>query len=404
MPPMRRRLPDALLPAALAVAVALVACETTPASPAPSLDPAFTSFLATITGDGDPTASPIDAFWESALPDYDPPTSVTGYRAGEIPDATICGDHDDPDSWRNNAFYCPADGTIVYDVDLLADLYRSSGALAPLGIIAHEWGHHVQEARDEGDYSIQDELMADCLAGMFASSIDEGAANADQMVAFYGLGNQRYQSSTWFQALEHGSPNQRAAAWSLGYLTIEAAGVGYPTCRGYASWEPGRVAQLGPYRIVELPGRLGAVDGDTYTVEATAGAPGVSVTLLELTDPLDAATIADQLVAGLQGEVRSAPVEVTVADAAAAYYSVVGADHGFLGVIAPPGSESALAVVVRGAGTLSSWETPTPADEAAAFAATNLGLIVMGRVCAPGQSAEGGTPSDRFNAYCAPDL
>lgn len=98
------------------------------------------------------------------------------------------------------------------------------------------------------------------------------------------------------------------------------------------------------------------------------------------------------------------PVEVRVTDAAAVYYTRRGADHGFVGVVAPPDATTVLFILVNATRSLSDGETPSPDDIAASLAATNLGLIALGRVCAPGQSADGGTPSDRFNAYCAPDL
>ena len=390
---------------ALAALLLLTACSgASDTTPQPTLEPAFAELMTSLTGDGDPAASPLDAFWHDTLPTYETPASVTGYRAGEIPDATTCGDHDDAASWRNNAFYCPTDRTITYDIDWFAELYRTAGALAPIGVLAHEWGHHVQAQTDVGEYSIQDELMADCLAGMFASATDEGAANADQMVAFYGLGNTRYQSSTWFQALEHGSPNQRAAAWALGYLNIGGVGVGLPTCRGYATWEPGKVATLGEYRFVDLPGRSGVLDEGTYVVPPGDGLPGVSIGTFERPAGADAAAIAQQLVAGLEQPVEVIPVEVTVTDGAAVYYTRRGADHGFVGVIAPPDASTVLFILVNATRTLSDGETPSPDDVAASLAATNLGLIAMGRVCAPGQSADGDTPSERFNAYCAADL
>ena len=391
--------------AALVALLLLTACSDEPATtPTPSLEPAFIELMASLTGDGDPAASPLDAFWHETLATYVTPASVTGYRAGEIPDATICGDHDDADSWRNNAFYCPSDQTITYDIDWFADLYRQAGALAPIGILAHEWGHHVQEQTDVGEYSIQDELMADCLAGMFASATDDGAANADQMVAFYALGNSRYQASTWFQAREHGSPNQRAAAWAVGYLNITGAGVGLPTCRGYAAWEPGKGVTLGEYRFVDLPGRVGVAEGGTYAVPPRAGLPGVSIGTFERPAGADPEALAAQLVAGLEQPVDVLPVEVTLTDAGAVYYTRRGADHGFVGVVAPPDAATALFILVQATTPLSGGETDTPEDVAASLAATNLGLIALGRVCAPGQSADGGTPSERFDAYCAADL
>ena len=140
--------------AALAALLLLTACGGAPATtPRPSLDSAFSELMGSLTGDGDPASSPLDAFWHDTLPTYQTPVSVTGYRAGEIPDATTCGDHDDAASWRNNAFYCPTDQTITYDIDWFAELCRTAGVLAPIGVLAHEWGHHVQ-AQTEGQLGV----------------------------------------------------------------------------------------------------------------------------------------------------------------------------------------------------------------------------------------------------------
>lgn len=67
-------------------------------------------------------------------------------------------------------------------------------------------------------------------------------------------------------------------------------------------------------------------------------------------------------------------------------------------------SPTALIVIVPGLGSLTSWTTPTPEDRAAAYAASNLGLLVVERVCAPGQVAVGTGSSDNFNPSCGEDL
>lgn len=292
----------------------LAACGT-PATPAASppaeLSPELVELMTSISGDGNPAASPIDAYWASVLPGYQSPTAVIGYRAGEIPDV-VCGDRGDADSWRDNAFYCPDDATITYDLDFLARLYASSGDFGPASILAHEWGHHVQRQSGSGQFSIQDELMADCFAGAFTSSVDEAATQAEQMVTFYMLGNEQYEARSWFGALEHGSPTQRAAAWSLGYTLVAASGLGINMCRGYAEWEPGSSVLLADYRFTELPGRHGDVAGGTYVVEREGDAPGFVLQAAAAPGPSPEAAIPEE-----PGNLEFTAVDVVRSDAAA---------------------------------------------------------------------------------------
>jgi hypothetical protein len=88
-------------------------------------------------------------------------------------------------------FYCPADGKVYVDLGFFDELARRFGApgeFAQAYVIAHEIGHHVQhllgvagEVRerqaarpsDRNALSVRLELMADCLAGVWAHSTSE---------------------------------------------------------------------------------------------------------------------------------------------------------------------------------------------------------------------------------------
>ncbi|MCB1007367.1 MAG: neutral zinc metallopeptidase, partial [Acidobacteria bacterium] len=85
-------------------------------------------------------------------------------------------------------FYCPGDQKVYLDLSFFDELSRRFGApgdFADAYVIAHEVGHHVQNllgyseavtraqqqarSREEAnEYSVRLELMADCLAGVWA--------------------------------------------------------------------------------------------------------------------------------------------------------------------------------------------------------------------------------------------
>ena len=114
----------------------------------------------------------IDQYWA---------TAVDGYRAPQliivdVEAATGCGTA----SNATGPFYCPPDETVYVDPTFFALLRErfdaTAGPLAQLYVLAHEYGHHVQnitgimqEHPDNGtgedSNSVRTELQADCFAG-----------------------------------------------------------------------------------------------------------------------------------------------------------------------------------------------------------------------------------------------
>jgi len=127
----------------------------------------------------------IQAFWQDALPeqsgrDYRENQSV--FFTGSV--QTGCGGA----TSQVGPFYCPPDQTVYLDTtffrDMLqGDLGAQGGAFAEAYVMAHEYGHHVQnllgtmgkvrtQKGPESD-AVRLELQADCYAGMWAKHATE---------------------------------------------------------------------------------------------------------------------------------------------------------------------------------------------------------------------------------------
>jgi predicted metalloprotease len=172
--------------------------------------------------------------WKQMMPGYRDAKLVL-YRQGT---PTGCG----MGSAAAGPFYCPADEKVYLDLSFLGEMKSrlgASGDFAQAYVIAHELGHHVQhqagidaELRntrgDENAKSVQLELQADCLAGVWGNSaarrdkleagdMEEGlnAASSigDDVLQRQSTGMVRPESFT------HGSAAQRTAALRRGLET-----------------------------------------------------------------------------------------------------------------------------------------------------------------------------------------
>ena len=194
----------------------------------------------------------VQAYWRSEFDrngkQYE--NAKTRFFDGTID--TGCG----PASADVGPFYCPADKYVYIDLGFFNDLRTKFGAqggpLAQGYVLAHEYGHHVQDlleilgngSSEQGatGKSVRTELQADCFAGVWAShAVDTGYLNplsqaeiADSLDAAAAVGDDRIQSE--FQgkvtpeSWTHGSSAQRQHWVSRGYQTGKPAACA--TCRG----------------------------------------------------------------------------------------------------------------------------------------------------------------------------
>jgi hypothetical protein len=181
-------------------------------------------------------------------------------------------------------FYCFDDGTVAFDADFLSAVYEADGADPALGILAHEWGHHLQSLTVIPEHDLQVELQADCYAGVFlANHTGDPTASSvtlEAMASFVDGGDELYEQSSWFAFEEHGSPELRWSAFVTGALGIDDLTL----CEDYGGYVPQPPIDIGDYVLAHPPG----FRADVSEAEVTLRRGDVSVHLVPLTGTVGA--------------------------------------------------------------------------------------------------------------------
>jgi len=206
----------------------------------------------TVRSRGSNTPETIDVFMTRVLTDVDRYWTRT-FATADLPAPSVRFVAVAPGRFRltacgvpagdSAAFYCPGDDTIYVAQQFAADLYRgllrglpgeragfgrAAGDFAVAYVLAHEYGHNLQQElgtfdNDVGRSAKPFELQADCFAGTWANSVYaqgllgpddiEEVTNAALAVGDFDVGN----------AEHHGTPEERRAALLVGFETGEPA-------------------------------------------------------------------------------------------------------------------------------------------------------------------------------------
>lgn len=188
----------------------------------------------------------LDAYWADALPAVGVAHELPGVVVFDQATTSACGSA----TSATGPFYCPTDQALYVDTtffDSLSAFGFEEGNLAEAYVVAHEYGHHIENelgvfdiadrsATGANSDTVKVELMADCLAGVWvghaATTPDAetgmpflDAITQEQLdnalAAAASVGDDRIQETVQGEAdphtFTHGTSEQRTAAFTTGY-------------------------------------------------------------------------------------------------------------------------------------------------------------------------------------------
>jgi len=192
------------------------------------------------------TVNSVQGYWAKELPRYGQTYRKVNTVLYSGTTASACGTA----SNQVGPFYCPLDKKVYIDASFFAELTSrfgaDSGALAQEYVVAHEYGHAIQDQLGILDRAQQDpqgqnsgavriELMADCLGGVWAKHASQTQdsngqtllkplAQADiesALSAASAVGDDRIQKKLQGrvtpESWTHGSSAERQKWFSTGY-------------------------------------------------------------------------------------------------------------------------------------------------------------------------------------------
>jgi hypothetical protein len=159
-------------------------------------------------------ADDVNAFWARQVRGYTP--ARISWYGGLTP--TACG----PIQADDGPLQCDLDDTVYLETAFMEELWAHELDFGVATVIAHEIGHHVQHqvGLPRNRLTIQRELGADCLAGMWSQDANRrgrvGRADIVQALSTAWVGGDP-ASVPWYAPGAHGSPTARVQAWATGY-------------------------------------------------------------------------------------------------------------------------------------------------------------------------------------------
>ena len=270
----------------------------------------------------------LDRFWTEQLGVYRPPVRVEAYTPG-TPGPCFASRP------KGNAYHCMErlQRGIYYDPAFFEELLHDHGQYAPVLVLAHEWGHHVQSFIEQPYmFSLQDELQADCLAGAFTRyaadrDVFGPTLTQDSARTMLTLGD----TLPWFHAGAHGRRGQRLDAFDHGFSRqacladtfFSALGIDIDTLeqlpvaagQSLKDFVEGTVGDYtrGSIRHVRTTLSVGAIQGITSRYRDRAGVE-VAYDLTAFASEQDAAAFLDAFVDDLRTAGFKESRRATVAD------------------------------------------------------------------------------------------